>query len=273
MLLVAAVVLAPSEARGVPSFARQSGLPCTGCHTAFPELNPFGRWFKLNGYVFGSQPWVPPVAAMVQSSFTRTEASQPGGAAPGFGDNDNLALQQASVFYGGKILWKLGALAQGTYDGVADRASIDNTDLRLAEAIRVGDKDLTLGLTLNNNPTVQDVWNTTPAWAFPYASSSLAPTPAAATLIEGSFAQQVGGLGAYAFWNDMLYAEVTVYRSLSRDLQRGLGLDVTGESAIDGGAPYWRLALQHTWSEHALAVGTYGMVAETFPRPGTERGQ
>src|ERR1700682_3298613 len=35
----------------VPSFARQTGMACAACHTVFPELTPFGREFKLNGYV------------------------------------------------------------------------------------------------------------------------------------------------------------------------------------------------------------------------------
>ena len=33
--------------------------------------------------------------------------------------------------------------------------------------------NVTYGITANNNPTVQDPWNTTPAWAFPYAVSTL----------------------------------------------------------------------------------------------------
>ncbi|MEJ2687039.1 MAG: cytochrome C, partial [Gammaproteobacteria bacterium] len=38
------------NANAVPSFARQTGLACMACHTVFPELTPFGRTFKLNGY-------------------------------------------------------------------------------------------------------------------------------------------------------------------------------------------------------------------------------
>src|SRR5690349_10103715 len=35
-----------------PSFARQTGLACSACHTHYPELTAMGRAFKLNGYVF-----------------------------------------------------------------------------------------------------------------------------------------------------------------------------------------------------------------------------
>jgi len=34
----------------VPSFTRQTGLACSACHYQFPQLTPFGRLFKLNGY-------------------------------------------------------------------------------------------------------------------------------------------------------------------------------------------------------------------------------
>ncbi len=40
------------KAHSVPSFERQTGMECTTCHTIFPDLKPFGRIFKLGGYVF-----------------------------------------------------------------------------------------------------------------------------------------------------------------------------------------------------------------------------
>ncbi|HVC28149.1 MAG TPA: hypothetical protein VNF48_01215, partial [Gammaproteobacteria bacterium] len=41
------------QAQAVPSFARQTGLACNACHTVAPQLNAFGRYFKLHGYVLG----------------------------------------------------------------------------------------------------------------------------------------------------------------------------------------------------------------------------
>ena len=41
----------PPKAAAVPSYARQTGLACSGCHYTPPELNPAGRRFKLLGYV------------------------------------------------------------------------------------------------------------------------------------------------------------------------------------------------------------------------------
>ncbi len=47
-------MLTQSEtADAVPSFARQTGYYCSTCHTVQPELTPFGRQFKLNGYTQG----------------------------------------------------------------------------------------------------------------------------------------------------------------------------------------------------------------------------
>src|SRR5690348_11856134 len=46
-----------SPAMAVPSFARQTGQPCGTCHTAFPELTPYGRRFKLLGYAVGGGPY------------------------------------------------------------------------------------------------------------------------------------------------------------------------------------------------------------------------
>src|SRR2546422_544027 len=34
----------------IPSFARKYNLPCSACHTAWPELNAFGQAFRDNGY-------------------------------------------------------------------------------------------------------------------------------------------------------------------------------------------------------------------------------
>ena len=38
------------RAFSIPLYARQTGQPCATCHTAFLELTPFGRRFKLGGY-------------------------------------------------------------------------------------------------------------------------------------------------------------------------------------------------------------------------------
>src|SRR5579871_6365530 len=126
---------APS-AHALPSFARQTGQQCAACHNGFPELTPYGRLFKLNGYTFkGGETDLPPLAAMTVLSFTHTQADQPGGAAPHFAPNDNPALEFASLFYGGRITENIGMFGQVTFDNIGKRLSWDNTDIRYAKPL------------------------------------------------------------------------------------------------------------------------------------------
>src|ERR1700761_3451290 len=91
-VLSAAVFSQP--ARAVPSFAAQTGQPCSACHIGSfgPQLTPLGRAFKIGGYTQGGGegPLADiPLAAMAITSFTHTNTAQPDGAAPSFGRNNN----------------------------------------------------------------------------------------------------------------------------------------------------------------------------------------
>src|SRR5215469_940085 len=75
--VTAIVALAPRHAVTLPLYARQTGQICATCHTAFLELTPFGRRFKLGGYTLGGGDWKgPPFAVMLQPTFTNTQAAQ-----------------------------------------------------------------------------------------------------------------------------------------------------------------------------------------------------
>ena len=268
-LAMLAAILWPIAAHALPSFAEQTGQPCAACHVgAFgPQLRPYGREFKLNGYVAsdGKNHGLP-IAAMVLSSFTHTAQGQEGGASRWFADNDNFALDQASLYYAGAIDRHLGAFVQITYDGVARQLQIDNTDIRYARERDIFGIDSVWGLTLNTAPTVQDLWNSTPVWAFPYTGSPLAPTPTAATRIDGSFSQQVVGLGAYVMWNDWVYTEADLYRGLGRDIRNALGtVPVADSDSVVDTVPYWRLAVQHDFGRSNWELGTYGIDANIQP--------
>ncbi|HEX3430747.1 MAG TPA: hypothetical protein VHT03_07655 [Rhizomicrobium sp.] len=266
-LAASITLLLAAPANAIPSFARQTGQPCATCHVgAFgPQLTQFGRDFKLNGYVWNDGKNHVPLAAMIQASLTHTAADQPGGAAPGFAANDNPAIDQVSLFYGGKVWDSLGAFVQVTYDGIAKQLTWDNLDVRYAETDRLFGKPLILGLTINNNPTLQDPWNSTPAWGFPFAGSGLAPTPAAATLADGGLAQTVMGAGGYALWDDTLYTEFDLYKGLGRDVRNALGaVPVAGSNSYGGVIPYLRVALQHDFGNHYLELGTFGLTSNVF---------
>ena len=282
-LLAGAIALfLPQGAQALPSYARQTGMSCIACHTEFPILTDFGRTFKLNGYTLSNgQTQYPPFAVMLQPSFTQTNGNQVGGAAPHFAKNSNFAISQASLFYGGRLfgpyaetlfgptaaafLNKIGVFSQMTYDGVARRLTWDNTEIRFADSLTTSLMPITYGFYANNNPGLQDPWNSTPAWDFPFSSSHLAPTPAAGTLIEGGLAQEVVGLGAYALFSDCVYIDVAGYHTLGVGFQKGVGIDPDGETQVPGIAPYWRLAYTKSFGNQSFEAGLFGLSAATYP--------
>src|SRR3954469_15152041 len=78
-------------AAAVPAFAVQTGQPCKTCHIgAFgPQLTPFGRQFKMNGYTLrAGDTFTLPVSAMAIASFVHTQGDQPPPTSS-FGPNDN----------------------------------------------------------------------------------------------------------------------------------------------------------------------------------------
>ncbi|MBV8069848.1 MAG: hypothetical protein JO270_08095, partial [Acidobacteriaceae bacterium] len=56
LMLITCIVcdIAP-KAYGLPSYARQTGQRCAACHVGgnWPQLTPWGRFFKLAGYAAG----------------------------------------------------------------------------------------------------------------------------------------------------------------------------------------------------------------------------
>ena len=280
-------------AQALPSYARQTGQPCGACHTDFAGLTPFGRRFKIGGYTLGGGPyrttlfpsddsadsqkkaWVPPISMMSIIGFTNTQAPLPAPSAP-YGANNNVVVSPVSFFWGGAITDHIGAFAQMTYNAPAPGGfgsdpfaghtwTWDNTDIRYADSAIIGSVPVTYGITANNNPTVQDPWNTTPAWAFPYAVSTLGNGFGPTTMLDGALAARVGSVGAYAYINDLVYLEASVYRALDFNTLNSLGVDPFGGIGQFGAAPYWRAAIEPHWGNHWLEIGTFGMIADIHP--------
>jgi hypothetical protein len=279
LLIGAGIVFSPRPVSALPSFARQTGQPCAACHSAFPQLTPYGRRFKLEGYTAGGTRCGPnapgdaelqiPISGMAVPGFTHIQKGLPAEDVPeGFSANDNVFFQETSVFYTGQIYCNFGAFIQATFERPGSDLFLDNTDIRYAKTTNLAGLDLVLGVTGNNNPTVQDPWNTTPAWSFPFlaASDALAPTPSAGTMIEGTFEGRVAGTSAYIFANDMFYLEGGAYGTFGTKDLEALGLDPTDPaSRFDGLAPYWRAAIEKNWGYSSLMFGTFGMVANIAP--------
>ena len=138
----ALLTVSAGPAEALPSYARQTGQPCATCHTAFPELTPYGRRFKIGGYTAGGGDWKgPPVAMMYMPSFTHTQSDQDSPPAPGLHTNDNLVSQQVSGFIAGQLYGNLGSFIQITGDPtVAERVCrrLGRALRRYAHAVRQG---------------------------------------------------------------------------------------------------------------------------------------
>jgi hypothetical protein len=254
-------------ASAVPSFAVQTGQPCNTCHVGGlgPQLTPFGRNFKMHGYTARTKSFNVPVAAFVIASYVRTAKDQPPPPAKNFGLNDNLAVDQISVFVAGGLGSHLGAFIQNTYDGVAHAFSWDNLDVRAVTTATIKGTPVVFGLDLNNNPTVQDPFNTLAAWGFPYTTSALAPSPGASTLIDGALAQNTLGVSAYTWIGQQVYAEIGGYRSPSAGFLTHAGADPTSPGNINGIAPYARLAYQKVNGGRNFQIGAFWLNASLFP--------
>jgi len=271
-LLVFTVMALPRIASAVPSFARQTGMPCSQCHTLSfgPALTAYGRQFKLNGYTFGEGEHPMPLAAMVQGGFSRTDAAQPDAPAAHFSNRENLSVDQVSLFVATRITDHIGMFSQSTYSGVDRHFSWDNTDIRYARPLTLFGTDAVVGISVNNNPTVQDLWNSTPAWAYPYITSPLVPGASASPIISGGLAQLVLGATAYTMIHDHVYLEAGAYRGLSDRWLGNVGLYPDNNAHVNGAAPYWRAAYQFTKGEHGehyFSVGTFGMDVKLQPDP------
>src|SRR5260370_4290176 len=201
------LILATSRyTRAVPSYSRQTGMPCATCHFAPAELRPFGIKVKMDGYVLTTKPEVAddkkdrnsglrlleafPLSVVFDTSYTATRSPQPAT------QNGNFQFpQDVSLFLAGAWGSHVGSFAQVTYTAQGNHFSWDNTDLRYANTTSFLGKPLTYGASFNNNPTVEDLWNSTPAWGFPFTASNVSPTPTAKAIINGALAQDVAGFG------------------------------------------------------------------------------
>jgi hypothetical protein len=252
------------NAHAVPSYARQTGMACAACHTVYPELTAFGRSFKMNGYTLTgikevkstSTPeasglklsGIPPMSAMLQTQFATSKNG---------GDVYSLPAE-FSLFFAGNISPKMGSFIQMTMEQ-GGNFELDNTDIRYA----THSGGTTIGVTVNNSPTVQDLWNSTPAWGFPFTGG----VDVAAPVIADALAQNVMGIGAYVDTAGGLYGEVSLYNPTGNfDSPSGF---ISGTATIKTMAPYARLAWEKTFnSGDSLMIGAYGMQASVYDTAG-----
>src|ERR1700730_9117985 len=147
VVIVSLLVILKPEAHAVPSYSRQTGLPCATCHFSPPELTPFGRKFKLDGYVFTTKPQITedkdkkdhnstlhlleafPLSVVFDTTFMSTTSPQPAT------QNGNFQFpQDISLFLAGAWGSHVGSFVQVTYTAQGNQFSWDNTDVRYASS-------------------------------------------------------------------------------------------------------------------------------------------
>jgi hypothetical protein len=268
-VLACAAFFMTDQARAVPSYARQTGYPCTKCHVGGfgPQLTPYRIKFKINAYTETDHKGLKiPVAAMIMAGFTHTSADQNPPPTPHSNANDNFDINQISGFLAGRVTDDLGLFAQVTYDGVGKGTAIDNVDIRLAHDFVIAKTDAILGVDVNNNPGVSDPGNTQPAWYFPYIGTALVSgTGDAATLLNGGVSTAVTGFSGYAFIDDSIYAEIGTYRALSPAMQIKFGEGAGNDIGRVDDSIYWRLNYIKDLNTQAFSAGLIGFNASIQP--------
>lgn len=280
--------LLPMDAQAIPLFARQTGQNCVACHAGgqFPELTAYGRKFKLTGYTMGNRLDVPlAVMATVSSASVSSKTPGTGDVNADFPQNGLMHFTTASIFAGGKITDNIGLFGQWTYNAYdhqsgADQhwtghSGSDQFDLRYADRFIDDSRDLIVGVSLNNNPGVTDVWNTfnsafqsVPGYV-PVSNPGGNGGPfvgAPATPMMLQMGPTSAGLNAYAYWNDMVYAEIGAYQTANRAFSfLSQGIPDSGMPKLKGNFnPYVRLALNHDWGANSAMVGLFGMDSEIY---------
>ena len=228
LILLLLAALGPRPALAVPAFAAQTSQPCATCHIgAFgPHLTPQGRDFKLHGYVGSDgKDHGLPLAVVTQVSFTHTAVPRPGGAAPDYKPNDNAALDQVALYYAGRITPDIGGFIELKFDGIRQQPQVDNIDVRRVREGELFGQDTVFGITVNNAPTVQDAWNSTPVWGFPLPARRWR-RPRWRPMVDGALSQRVIGAGALCCGTTCCMRRPTSTRaSIQCAARRGPGAD------------------------------------------------
>ena len=263
----AVTLLASHPARAVPAFAAQTGQACVFCHIgAFgPQLTPAGRAFKIAGYTqTGGEGWRSkiPLAVYWQGSLTSTakdleQKSPPGtpsNAPHRYDYNNNFNVDQASLILAGGFGEHTGIFSQWTVGDNFSAFAMDNTDFRpYTTEFDIGESELRVGISLNNNPTVQDPYNSSFAWGYPFIqpSGTLQALPAADVMLSSGFfgnGQSSMGATVYLWYDRSLYLDFGLYTAQSHWLISRLGNNYTA-GGIQGTAPYARAAYEWNWDE------------------------
>ncbi|HEY9513098.1 MAG TPA: cytochrome C, partial [Rhodanobacter sp.] len=254
---LALLLLASNAAQAVPAFARQTGYVCAVCHSGAygggdngPALTPTGMRFKLNGYTDENVSGTLPVSAQLIAAHTN----------PARGGS-RTRLSEADLYLAGRLTDQVGGFVKVEADNVGHgkyNTRLSNLDLRfVAKALKLGDKNLTLGVSVNNNPGFNDPLAVLPA------ASTLGPPGVTGTLLNlsspGAPANRVIGATAYALYDSNWYGEIGTYNSLQPSVQDRLGYSTGGDPGKLSDTGYFRLAYMKEFKTQFFSAGAVAL--------------
>lgn len=265
------------SAYGLPSFARQTGQKCSACHVGsiWPQLTPWGRFFKLSGYTAGKNLFdkeginFVPLGVFGEAGVTFAAHPNDFLGQNIIPENRSPAAYEFTGEAGTKLTNFLGLFYEyqvgNTFPGWKGAAG--PADVRAVHFFHLGGNEVLVGVDTNNNPTLQDVWNSTPDWGYPFYSSPQALGGPASPMIE-NLGAQVAGVGGYVLVNRQFYAEASFYTAATgffRWMSAGTSFQAGGQNYLKAENPYWRAYWTKAHGPQSFMVGTFGMHANVYP--------
>ncbi len=266
---VTAVLFWIRPADALPSFAAQTGAPCSACHVGGlgPQLTPFGIAFKASGYTFsgGTGPWSHiPFDLTVTPSYQSVATDLPSPPS-GYSTTNNFfnSIGTGSAFWiaaGHSFNGQFGIggfeqLGLSLTPGGPLILSEATSDLKITKPLTLGTHSLLVGLDLNNTPTAGDPYNTLyNGFEFPFLTGPVGIFPAANPVIS-ILGTTVYGLSLYAFYDNSIYVEAGFYQSWSQGVLNTMNIAPAALGTVAGSAPYFRIADQRTWGNNFLEIG------------------
>jgi hypothetical protein len=115
---VYAMPLHTANVRAIPAFARKYGLPCSACHTAWPELNNFGQTFRDNGYQLNNDhdspiyqdPGYFPITMRITPNWHRENTNHQLLDGPGGPNSSDSRVSSSGFDLSGMDIWATGTL-------------------------------------------------------------------------------------------------------------------------------------------------------------------
>jgi hypothetical protein len=262
------LLLASTSAQAVPAYARQTGASCADCHAGAygagangPALTPYGMRFKLNGYTDTDGNGVKiPVSGQIEGSHF----------VPAKGDS-TTQLTEADLYLAGRLTDQIGGYVKVQSDNTGNNkfsTQLSDVDLRfVVKDLKVGNKEATLGVTVNNNPGFDDPVNALPA------ATQHGPPTVSGTLLNpssvGNLADRVIGASVYGLYDSNWYSEIGTYSSLPTSVQDHLGRSVSGDPGRLSDTGYFRFAYMKDLKSQFFSAGVVALTTKRqLPRTG-----